>query len=82
MSKYVGTHVVKDNVELEKLLKEGYSHITEQGYALSDDEDISTDDISIVYALCWLYDSMEENNIDLHQLTIYNKYIKYIKYIK
>ena len=66
MIKYVGTHVVKDNVELEKLLKEGYSHITEQGYALSDYEDISTDDISIEYALCCLYDSMEENDIDIN----------------
>ena len=66
MIKYVGTHIVKDNVELERLLKEGYSHITEQGYALSDDEVISTDDISIEYALCCLYDSMEENNIDIN----------------
>ena len=66
MIKYVGTHVVNDNVELENLLKEGYSHITEQGYALSDDEDISTDDISIEYSLCCLYDSMEKNNIDIN----------------
>ena len=66
MIKYVGAHIVKDNVELERLLKEGYSHITEQGYALSDDEDISTDDISIEYALCCLYDSMEKNNIDIN----------------
>ena len=66
MIKYVGTHIVKDNVELENLLIAGYSHITEQGYALSDDEDISTDDISIEYALCCLYDSMEENNIDIN----------------
>ena len=63
MIKYVGTHVVKDNVELEKLLKEGYSHITEQGYALSDDEDISTDDRPIEDILCCLYDSMEENHL-------------------
>ena len=53
-------------VELEKMLKEGYSHIMEQGYALSDDEDISTDDISIEYSLCCLYDSMEKNNIDIN----------------
>ena len=61
MIKYVGTHIIKDNVELEKLLKEGYSHITEQGYAISDDEEISTDDIVIEDTLCCLYDSMEEN---------------------
>ena len=61
MIKYVGTHVVKDNVELEKLLKEGYSHITEQGYAISDDEEISDDDMFIEDTLCYLYDSMEEN---------------------
>ena len=66
MIKYVGTHVVNDNVELEKLLKEGYSHITEQGYVISYDEDISTDDISIEYALCCLYNSMEKNNIDIN----------------
>lgn len=60
MIKYVGTRIVKDNVELEKLLSEGYSHITEQGYAISDDEDISTDDIIIEDTLCCLYDSMEE----------------------
>ena len=66
MIKYVGTHVIKDNVELENLLIEGYSHITEQGYAISYDEDISDDDISIEYALCCLYDSMEENNIDIN----------------
>lgn len=63
MIKYVGTHVVKDNVKLEKLLREGYSHITEQGYALSDDEDISTDDMPIEDILCCLYDSMEENHL-------------------
>ena len=62
MKKYVGKHVVNDNVELEKLLKEGYSHITEQGYAISNDEDISTDDILIEAILCRLYDSMEENH--------------------
>lgn len=56
MKKYVGTHVTIDNVELERLLKEGYSHITKQGYAISDDEDISTDDISIKNALCCLYE--------------------------
>ena len=66
MIKYVGTHVVKDNVELEKLLKEGYSYITEQGYALSDDEDISTDDIVIEDRLCCLYDLIEEDNIDIN----------------
>lgn len=60
MIKYVGKHVVNDNVELEKLLKEGYSHITEQGYAISGDEDISIDGIDIEYTLCCLYDSMEE----------------------
>ena len=60
MIKYVGTHVIKDNVELENLLIEGYSYITEQGYALSDDEDISTDDIVIEDTLCCLYDSMEK----------------------
>lgn len=65
MIKYVGTHIVDDNVELENLLAAGYSHITEQGYALSNDEDISTDDLSIEYALYCLYDSMEENNIDI-----------------
>ena len=70
MIKYVGTHVVNDNVELENLLKEGYSHITEQGYALSDDEDISDDDIIIEDTLCHLYDSMEENNIDINYLII------------
>ena len=63
MIKYVGAHVVKDNVELEKLLKEGYSHITEQGYALSDDEEISTDDIVIEDTLCCLYDSMEKKSL-------------------
>ena len=63
MIKYVGTDVVKDNVELEKLLKEGYSHITEQGYAISDDEDISDDDIIIEDTLCCLYDLMEENHL-------------------
>ena len=63
MIKYVGKHVVKDNVEIEKLLKEGYSHITEQGYAISDDEDISDDDIIIEDTLCCLYDSMEENQL-------------------
>lgn len=63
MIKYVGTHVVKDNVELEKLLKDGYSHITEQGYALSDDEEISSYDIVIENTLCGLYDSMEENHL-------------------
>lgn len=63
MIKYVGAHVVKDNVELENLLKEGYSHITEQGYAISGDEDISVDDIDIEYTLCCLYDSMEERHI-------------------
>ena len=63
MIKYVGIHVVKDNIELEKLLKEGYSHITEQGYAISDDEDISDDDIIIEDTLCWLYDSMEEKSL-------------------
>ena len=61
MMKYVGTHIIKDNVELEKLLMEGYSHITEQGYAISDDEDISDDDIIIEDTLCCLYDSIEEN---------------------
>ena len=66
MIKYVGTHIVNDNVELEKLLREGYSHITEQGYAISDDEEISIDDIGIEYTLCCLYDSMEENNIDIN----------------
>ena len=66
MIKYVGTHVVNDNVELERLLKEGYSHITEQGYAISDDEEISTDDIVIEDTLCCLYDSMEEDNIDIN----------------
>ena len=66
MIKYVGTHVVNDNVELERLLKEGYSHITGQGYAISYDEDISDDDISIEYALCCLYDLMEENYIDIN----------------
>ena len=66
MIKYVGTHVVNDNVELEKLLREGYTHITEQGYALSDDESISTDDIGIENTLCCLYDSMEEDNIDIN----------------
>ena len=66
MIKYVGTHVVNDNVELEKLLEEGYSHITERGYAISDDEDISDDDIIIENTLCCLYDSMEENNIDIN----------------
>lgn len=60
MIKYVGTHIVNDNVKLERLLKEGYSHITEQGYALSDDEEISTDDIVIEDRLCCLYDSTEE----------------------
>ena len=59
MIKYVGTHITKDNVELEKLLKEGYSHITEQGYAISDNEDISADDIVIEDTLCTLYDRME-----------------------
>ena len=59
MIKYVGTHITKDNVELEKLLREGYSYITEQGYALSDDEDISTDDIIIEDTLATLYDRME-----------------------
>lgn len=63
MKKYVGTHITKDNVDLEKLLKEGYSHITEQGYALSDDEEISTDDMPIEDILCCLYDSMEENHL-------------------
>ena len=63
MIKYVGTHITKDNVELEKLLKEGYSHITEQGYVLSDDEEISTDDMPIEYILCCLYDSMEEYHL-------------------
>lgn len=63
MIKYVGTHITKDNVELEMLLKEGYSHITEQGYSLSDDEEISTDDMPIEYILCCLYDSMEENHL-------------------
>ena len=63
MIKYVGTHITNDNVELEKLLREGYSHITEQGYAISDDEGISTDDIDIEYTLCCLYDSMEENHL-------------------
>ncbi len=56
MIKYVGTHITMDNAELEKLLKEGYSHITKQGYAISDDEDISTDDIIIKDALCCLYE--------------------------
>lgn len=56
MIKYVGTHVTLDNVELEKLLKEGYSHITKHGYAISDDEDISTNDIIIKDALCCLYE--------------------------
>ena len=63
MKKYVGTHVTKDNVKLEKLLREGYSHITEQGYAISDDEDISSDDIVIEDTLCCLYDSMEETHL-------------------
>lgn len=63
MIKYVGTQVTKDNVELENLLKEGYSHITEQGYAISDDEDISSDDMVIEDVLCCLYDSMEENHL-------------------
>lgn len=63
MIKYVGTHITTDNVELEKLLRDGYSHITEQGYALSDDEDISTDDRPIEDILCCLYDSMEENHL-------------------
>lgn len=63
MKKYVGTHITKDNVELEKLLKEGYSHITEPGYALSDDEEISSDDMPIEDILCCLYDSMEENHL-------------------
>lgn len=63
MIKYVGTYVVKDNVELEKLLREGYSHITEQGYAISDDEEISSDDIVIEDTLCCLYDSIEENHL-------------------
>ena len=66
MIKYVGTHVLNDNVKLENLLTEGYSHITEHGYAISYDEEISTDDISIEYALCCLYDSIEENNIDIN----------------
>ena len=66
MIKYVAIYVVKDNVELEKLLKEGYSHITERGYAISDDEEISTDDIVIEDRLCCLYDLIEENNIDIN----------------
>ena len=61
MIKYVGKHITTDNVELEKLLKEGYSHITEQGYAVSDDEDISADDIIIEDMLCRLYDSWKKN---------------------
>ena len=36
-----------------RLLKDGYSHITEQGYALSND-------IVIEDTLCCLYDSMEK----------------------
>ena len=29
-------------------------------------EEISTDDVEIEYTLCGLYDSMEENNIDIN----------------
>ena len=60
MIKYVGTRITKDNMEMEKLLKEGYSYITEQGFALSDDEDIRIDDIVIEDTLCTLYDRMED----------------------
>ena len=75
MMKYVGAHVVKDNVELEKLLKEGYSHITEQGYAISDDEDISDDDMIIEDTLCCLYDSMEDRliNPNYNSVQLYSK---------
>ena len=66
MIKYVGSHVVNDNVELEKLLRGGYTHIKEQGYALSDDEEISTDDIVIEDRLCCLYDLIEKDNIDIN----------------
>ena len=69
MKKYVGTHVTNDNVELENLLREGYSHITEQGYAISDDEDISTDDMVIEDVLGCLYDSMEENHLFNRMMT-------------
>ena len=57
MMKYVG-NVTKNAEELKKLLDEGYIYLTEQGYALTEDEDISTDDIVIENALCSLY---EEN---------------------
>lgn len=57
MMKYVG-NVTKDAEELKKLLDEGYIYLTEMGYALTEDEDISTDDTVIENALCSL---CEEN---------------------
>lgn len=57
MIKYVG-NVTKNAEELKKLLDEGYIYLTEMGYALTEDEDISTDDTVIENALCILY---EEN---------------------
>ena len=42
MIKYVGTKLTL--AELNELLNEGYAAITESGYAISEDMDISTDD--------------------------------------
>ena len=53
MMKYVG-NVAKNTEELKKLLDEGYIYLTEQGYALTEDEDISTDDTVIENAICSL----------------------------
>lgn len=55
MMKYAG-NVTKNAEELKKLLDEGYIYLTEMGYALTEDEDISTDDTVIENALCILYE--------------------------
>lgn len=55
MMKYVG-NVTKNAEELKQLLDEGYIYLTETGYALTEDEDISTDDTVIENALCSLYE--------------------------
>ena len=57
---------ILEQKKTKKTDKKWKSHITEQGYALSDDEEISTDDIVIEDRLCCLYDLIEENNIDIN----------------
>lgn len=62
MIKYVG-NIAKDFDELEKLCKEGFTRITERGYAISDDEHTSSDDIIIENLINAIYDDMYSDTI-------------------